>query len=95
MKWYVIDMDEGLLKVERLRRDAVAWLMDHHLADRVVERHQYAEGNYEYKVGSGDPYDSDSAFILREDKLERYFGHKPTEEDLTPRYRRGHVEDEA
>jgi hypothetical protein len=61
--WFVLNMDDGVLRIEPTRHAAVQWLLDHACADRVMARHKYGVGRYEYTVGSGDPYDTCTEFI--------------------------------
>ncbi len=64
--YLVLDMDQGLLRREPTRRAALAWLMNHAMADHVYARHTYGPGAYEYTVGlSGEPDDTSSWFIER------------------------------
>jgi hypothetical protein len=71
MRWYVCDMDEGVLRVELSRRAAVDWWMSDQCASQVIERHTYGPGFYDYLVGY-DRDDCASTAIVREDKLTRY-----------------------
>jgi hypothetical protein len=71
MRWYVCDMDHGVLRVECSRRAAVEWWMNDQDASKVIERHTYGPGFYSYVVGN-DGEDCADATIVREDKLPRY-----------------------
>ncbi len=64
--WLVCDMDDGVLRREPTRKAAVDWFKSHSDARNVIERHAYGSGSYEYRVG--DPDDSASVFIIREDR---------------------------
>lgn len=66
-RWYVCGMDDGVLRQENTRRAAVAWLLEHHLADKVRTRYQYGPGSYGYTVGD-DEYVA-TAFVERGDKM--------------------------
>jgi len=48
--WLVLDMDEGVIRREPTRRAAVAWMLEH-CGGRVLSRHTYGPGAYEYHVG--------------------------------------------
>lgn len=64
-EWLVLDMDDGLLRIEPTRTAAVRWLLGWCDAPRVVARHTYGPGRYSYVVGGDDPYDTSGAFIER------------------------------
>lgn len=81
-RWLVLDMDDGLLRREPTRRAALAWFMDHCDAPKVISRHRYGPGAYDYRVGS-DPEDAVSAFIEREDVAPRG-GWDPQQPALYP-----------
>lgn len=72
MKWYVCDMDEGVLAIETNRKAAVDWLIRNTDADRVLGRYSYGPGYYEYSVGGADREVSQQACIVREDRLQDY-----------------------
>lgn len=80
-QWLVCDMDEGLLRAERTRTAAVAWLCTHR-GGKVLARYTYGPGNYEYSVGAADD-DATSAFIVRRDQLARC-GWDPEQQPLYP-----------
>lgn len=66
MQWFVLDMDKGVLRKEDTRKAALKWFMRHEGAAKVIKRHSYGPGAYEYHVGhSSDDYSG--AFIERED----------------------------
>lgn len=71
MRWYVCDMDEGVLRVESSRRAAVEWWMSDQCASKVIERYTYGPGFYDYHVGHNREDWAGSA-IVREDKLAQY-----------------------
>ncbi|MDT8913522.1 hypothetical protein [Amycolatopsis sp. PS_44_ISF1] len=71
MRWYVCDMDDGVLRVESSRRDAVEWWKCDQIATDVIERHTYGPGFYDYLVGDSRE-DAARAAIVCEDKLPRY-----------------------
>lgn len=79
MRWFVLDMDEGALRIEASRGDAVRWWKDHQCTDKVVERYTYGPGYYDYVVGNSID-DSADAAIVREDKLGRYGINTPPDE---------------
>jgi hypothetical protein len=57
-----------VLYIEDSRRAALEWFKDHVGADKVLWRHTYGQGDYEYCVGF-DEYDHDQAYIIREDLI--------------------------
>ncbi len=61
-------MDDGILRQELTRKAAVEWLKGLSCGDKVLARHQYRPGDYEYRVGSNDQ-DRLSAWIVRSDQL--------------------------
>ncbi|MFC9973518.1 hypothetical protein ACFVH6_21750 [Spirillospora sp. NPDC127200] len=64
--WLVCDMDDGVLRREPTRAAARAWWLSHEGAARVIARHRYMPGSYEYIVGQ-NVEDCASAFIVRSD----------------------------
>jgi hypothetical protein len=64
--WYVLDVDDGVLRREPTRRKAVAWLLVFSASARVRRRYRYGSGSYEYTVGNSI-IDAQSWFIARED----------------------------
>lgn len=69
MRWFVCDMDEGVLRVEPTRTAARQWFAGHvGLGDAYVRRHNYGAGDYEYAIGSSED-DHDQCWIIREDRL--------------------------
>jgi hypothetical protein len=49
--WLVLDMDEGVIRREPSRRQAVAWILSH-IGGKVLRRHSYGPGAYEYSIGA-------------------------------------------
>ncbi len=82
--WYVMDMDEGCLRIERTRRAAVRWWLDFQCANKVLNRHTYCPGYYSYTVGYND-LDSIETAIVREDCLKVY-GYDGNPKDIEPMY---------
>ena len=82
MTWAVADMDEGILRREPSRQAALRWVLDHHCTNRVLRRHAYGPGAYEYRVGA-DMEDGSEAFIVREDQLASH-GYDPEQVSLYP-----------
>jgi hypothetical protein len=68
MRWFVCDMDEGVLKIEDSRRAALEWSKQHCGAESVVARRSYGPGDYEYWIGTG-PEDHSQVYIIREDRI--------------------------
>jgi len=54
MPWLVHDVDEGVLRVEPTRQAAVDWASSLAEASKVLERHHYGTGGYEYVLGDSD-----------------------------------------
>lgn len=48
--WLVCDMDDGIVRVEPTRADAVRWVCDHKGA-RVLGREPVGDGWYNYRIG--------------------------------------------
>ena len=68
MRWIVCDVDDGTLRVEATRRDAVRWLT-FHFGGEVLARYRYGPGRYEYTTGLRGEDAASSAFVVREDRL--------------------------
>jgi hypothetical protein len=84
-EWLVCDMDDGVLRREAARKNAVNWFMRFSAAKDVIERHAYGPGSYEYRVGDlRDPDDSCSAFIVREDRAAGKWGWDADQVPLYP-----------
>lgn len=72
-RWYVCDMDDGVLRIERTRREAVAWWKTHTDSNTVLARYTYRSGYYSYRVGvRGEPESGSEIAIVREDLLSAY-----------------------
>ena len=71
-RWYVCDMDDGVLRVEPTRAAALAWWMRHQDAPKVLWRHRYTPGYYAYMVGHSAEDSAGDVAIVREDKLAAY-----------------------
>jgi len=69
--WLVLDMDDGVLRREPTRADALEWWMHHSDAPKVLERHTYGPGTYSYVVGYDKEDNSGSIFIERSDRAPR------------------------
>lgn len=63
--WLILQMDHGVIRREATRRAAVAWMTGFD-GGRVLFRHCYAPGSYEYHVGRDD--DATGYFVEREDR---------------------------
>jgi hypothetical protein len=70
MTWYIGDMDDGIVLVRPTRQECVRWALDDALATRVIERHTYGPGRYEYTVAGDDPQDCTSYFVARLDRAD-------------------------
>lgn len=91
-------MDDGVLRIEPTRRAALAWTIEHG-GGKVLKRHTYGPGFYDYIVGvPGEDWGA-SVAIVREDCLDWYWGpNGPKPEEIRPRYPyadRPHDEDES
>lgn len=78
----VCDMDQGVLRRERTRRAAVAWVIDHVGGGKVLARHRYGPGSYEYRVGVSQE-DCSSWFIEMEESA-RHSGFAGIDRPLYP-----------
>jgi hypothetical protein len=74
-------MDDGVLRKEPTHAAAVAvaWLITHARAARVINRYCYGPGRYDYHVGHADD-DFTDASIVREDRLRAYGITTPPEQ---------------
>lgn len=97
--WCVADMDDGILIVRPTRRECVQWAKDASMATRVIARHAYGDGAYEYTVAADDPEDCASYFIGTLDAAEAHGwarGQEPLYGDPeNPHLRTATREDEA
>lgn len=66
--WFVCDMDDGVLRREASRETALAWWLSHNDTTRILARHSFGPGSYEYRVGT-DSENGASAWIVREDRM--------------------------
>jgi hypothetical protein len=64
--WLVLDMDEGLLRREASRADAVTWMTEL-TGGRVLSRDQYRPGRYGYRIGLPDADRVEFWFVERAD----------------------------
>jgi hypothetical protein len=64
--WLVLDMDDGLLRREPSRTAAVQWYKGL-TGSKVIARHSYGPGAYEYICGFGSEDRDSGKFIERED----------------------------
>jgi hypothetical protein len=70
--WFAIDMDDGILHQAPTRREVVEWCRHNiGIGGRVLERHCYGPGSYDYYIGT-DRNDCDSVAVMREDALPYY-----------------------
>lgn len=81
--WLVGDMDDGVLRIEPTRTDALGWAMRDACADRVRHRHHYGSHNYGYVLAANDPDDCTSRFIGRTDTAHLQ-GYDPNQPPLYP-----------
>ena len=84
VRWYVCDMDEGVLRIESTRRDAVIWAINHD-GGKVLWRHKYGPGSYDYMIGFRGEDANTSVAIVREDRLKAYGLDTPPPE-ISPLY---------
>lgn len=82
MSWLVCDMDEGVLRRERTRLEALHWWLDHNEHTRVVERFAYAPGSYSYTTAGLDREDRSSVYIGTEEGAR----HQGYDTAMTPRF---------
>lgn len=68
--WLVCDMDDGVLRREPTRKAALRWWMRLQDAPRVLERHTYGPGSYDYTVGYSAEDNAGSVAIIRADVAE-------------------------
>jgi hypothetical protein len=85
VNWYVCNPDDGVLRVEGTRREALAWLMRRECAPRVLSRYTYGPGYYSYIVGQNVEDRSQSMSLVREDCL-RWYGIDTAPEEIQPLY---------
>lgn len=86
--WLVADVDEGVLRRCRTRREAVRWMMGLFEATKVLQRIQNGPGFYEYFVSTADEtWCGDEAYVMRVDVAKAH-GFDP---DAPARY--PHVDD--
>lgn len=67
MPWIVHDVDEGVLRVEPTRKAAIAWASSLAEASKVLERHRYGSGSYEYVFGDSGGDVCGNYIIVRAD----------------------------
>jgi hypothetical protein len=92
MMWLILDMDEGVIRREKSRRAAVAWLINH-VGGAVQWRRTYGPGVYEYRVG---PHIEDCAMYFvetQENAVRGSWEHWFSVPDLYPYPDRPHVTD--
>jgi hypothetical protein len=76
-------MDDGLLRREPSRAAAVTWATSL-TGDRVLERHTYGPGRYEYVIGLPGEDHTECWFIEREDVATADGGWNVGQEPLYP-----------
>lgn len=81
--WLVGDMDDGVLRIEATRTDALGWAKRNACADQVTRRYHYGSHNYGYVLASSDPDDCTSRFIGRVDTAHLQ-GYDPQQVPLYP-----------
>jgi hypothetical protein len=69
--WYVVDMDDGIVRRERTRAACLRWVIDHQaISERVLPgRKKMADGFYEYFIGKTRD-DCVQAWIARGDVVQ-------------------------
>ncbi|WP_232785298.1 hypothetical protein [Mycobacteroides chelonae] len=82
MRWFVCDIDDGILRAENTRKAAVRWLT-FQFGGEVLARRCYGPGRFEYTVGLPSDDTHDSAFIVRDDRL-TVGGWNPNQAPLYP-----------
>jgi hypothetical protein len=81
--WFVLDMDDGVLRRAATRKQAVSWLCGLHLTERVISRNTSGPGDYEYIVGN-DPEDSGQAWVIHGSDRVAAHGWNPDQQPLYP-----------
>lgn len=94
-EWLILDMDDGVLRREPTRRQAVEWLCG--AADgEVLSRYTYGPGEYSYTVGVRGEDGCMSASIERIDIIDRAgWGWALQVPDFYPFRDRPYVTDES
>ena len=82
--WLVLDMDDGLLRREPTRKDALQWWMRLQGETKVLERHTYGPGAYSYITGTSPNDNSGTIFIETEEAARRSGGWNPDQPALYP-----------
>jgi hypothetical protein len=67
MPWLVYDVDDGVLRVEPSRQAAVDWASSFADAAKIMERHEYSTGHYEYVFADSDGDICGNFIIVRAD----------------------------
>jgi hypothetical protein len=83
MPWLVYDADEGVLRVEPTRQAAAAWASSLAEATKVLERHRYGSGAYEYVFGDSGGDICGNFIIIRAD-LAHITHYDATQQPLYP-----------
>lgn len=101
-RWFVMDMDEGVLHVCTSYGEAKQWFLDLSCTNKVLSRYRYTDGYYGLVVGDGDEEDTNTASIVREDRMNVYggdpnqepiYGGKGPEEFIRTHHRRDRAAD--
>lgn len=91
--WLILDMDQGVIRREKSRRTAVAWLV-HHTGGTVLARRTYGPGAYTYRLGWNEDDSSSNYFVETEAAAVRGgWDHWFTVPDLYPYRDRPHATD--
>ena len=85
MSWCVLDMDDGLLREVKTRKEAVEWAVGLH-GSKVLERHSYGPGAFQYVIGYPGEDRAHSVFIERRDVATKRGGWDLDQEALYPLY---------
>jgi hypothetical protein len=83
MPWLVHDVDDGVLRVAPTRQAAVEWASSLAEASKVLERHQYGTGRYEYVFTDSDGDICGNYGIVRAD-VAHLAGFDATQQPLYP-----------
>jgi len=83
-RWFVCDMDEGVLRIEPTRRAAVEWCRTHS-GGKVIRRYAYGPGYYSYLIGYDREDHNGGLSIVREDCL-RWYGLDTPPGEIKPLY---------
>lgn len=83
LAWLICGMDDGVLRAEATRTDALDWAKSDACAGRVRERHDYGDHTYGYVLADADHDSRGTYFIGRIDCVARH-GYDPQQPPLYP-----------